>query len=116
MLWITLIVRTCKIHGELTIDKLYKRKTLLSKNKNGFTYACHACRLISGNKQNRKPIKRTYKKRDVDLLADSYVRDRLVQQGFAREDITADLVAVKTALILLIRRIREGNLNGEKAP
>lgn len=103
--------KTCHIHGRLPIDKIYKRKTALNKNKRGFRYECHYCRIISANKMNRANA-RVYKKLAVDKLLPYYVKDRLVQDGYARDDITDVLIEAKRAMILLLRKIRE--YNGKK--
>lgn len=109
------IVKVCKHHGPLTIEKLYKRKTTLNKNKNGYRYECHQCRIISAQKQNlSKDAKRHYKKRSVDLLLDYYVKDRLVQDGFNRGEISDELVDAKRAMIMLVRKIRERKNNVKK--
>lgn len=105
--------KTCHIHGVLPVDKIYKRKTALNKNKRGFRYECHYCRIISANKMNKKNAK-LYKKLSVDKLLPYYIRDRLAQDGFAREDITPELIEVKRAMILLIRATRDRKSNGKK--
>lgn len=100
------VVKHCLHHGPLGLEQLYKRLVPRHKNKLGYRYECHACRLISGNKSNKRTRKK-YKRISIEQLKPYYVRDRLAQNGFKREDITPELIAAKSAMLLLHRAIRQ---------
>lgn len=106
-------IKTCIHHGSLMLNQLYKRKTPLHKNKMGYRYECHQCRIASANKQNKK-LRKYYKKRSVDDLLPYYIKDRLVQAGFARDEVTPELIELKRAMLQLHRKVKDIEGHGKR--
>ncbi len=119
-----MIVKTCKKHGPLIKDDCYIRKNgsiVCVYCNRGYAkkyYTLNKERLIKEKSAHQKiwskhnPEKavgynKKYWKKGVELLTDTYIKDRLKSKYLKYKDIPLDLVKLKRAVIQLERKIRE---------
>lgn len=110
---------TCQYHGELAEASIYPRKL-----KGGrIRPECNICRFESAYRQRSAPEykakKYALKQRSIVGMVDAYVKDRLVQGGFVRSDITPEIIELKRVMITLsriIRGIKRGDIQQDKQP
>lgn len=126
------ILKTCKVHGELTAELVIKN-TRAKDGVRSFWYKCRYCQRISDNnywqrnrekkilqkreynERNKERLLiqgREYTKRSVDALDDRYVANKIRgQTNISSAEIKEypHLIEVKRVSLLIKRRIKEEN-------
>lgn len=94
-------------YSKQSSEKFRKNNPEYHKNKNKLDYKknkeYHAKKSFLYNKNNKDRINKNANKR-TERLADSYVVNKLKQNGFSKESITPELIEVKR-IILKTKRL-----------
>lgn len=120
------IVKTCKIHGDLTLEECSPE---LNKSKKRYLYRCKKCRVLTScasQKRRRAKVRekhkqfrqknlehcrrymRDYRQKEREYLTDSHILDIITRRTTLRRgDIQPWMVDVKRAHLVLKKYIIE---------
>lgn len=120
------VVKTCKVHGDLTIDRVYR---CIEKGK--IKFRCAQCRRETAtrsadkyrertraysvkyraeNPERRRKIGREFRRKYADELHDIYIKDRLNRtDGLKAHEVTPEMIEIKRVIIKIGRMKKQKN-------